>query len=76
MSSSEEEVQSSVARYRFSKPSGAISDQDQSQHDLNPPYYREVALSDVPSQYAAEVDTFRCIIFLPDPRESMPRSST
>ena len=43
---------------------------------LTPPYYREVVLSDVPSQYAEEVDTFRHILFLPDPRESMPRSST
>ena len=33
-------------------------------------------MSDVPSQYAEEVDTFRRILFLPDPRESMPRSST
>ena len=35
-----------------------------------------MALSDVPSQYAEEVDTFRRILSLPDPRESMPRSST
>ena len=42
----------------------------------SPPYYSELALSDVPSQYAEEVDTFRCILVLPDPRESMPRSST
>ena len=41
-----------------------------------PPYYREVALSDIPSQYSEEVDTFRRILSLPDPRESMPRSST
>ena len=37
MPSSSEEDQSSVARQRSSKPSGAISDQDQSQHDPNPP---------------------------------------
>ena len=30
----------------------------------------------MPSQYAEEVDTFRHILSLPDPRESMPRSST
>ena len=81
MSSSSEEDQSSVARHRSSKPSetqpsGALSDQDQPQHDPDPPYYREVALSDIPSQYAEEVDTFRRILSLPDPRESMPRSST
>ena len=81
MSSSSEEDQSSASRHRSSKPSGAqpsgaISDQDQPQHDPDPPYYREVALFDIPSQYAEEVDTFRRILSLPDPRESMPRSST
>ena len=76
VSSSSEEDQSTATRHRSSKPSGALSDQDQPQHDPDPPYYREVALSDVPSQYAEEVDTFRCILSLPDPRESMPRSST
>ena len=76
MSSSSEEDQSSVARHGSSKPSGAISDQDQPQHDPDPPYYREVALSDVPSQYAEEVDTSRRILSLPDPRKSMPKSST
>ena len=45
-------------------------------HDPDPPYYREVALSDIPSQYAEEVDTFRRILKLPDPRDSLPRSST
>ena len=54
MSSSSEEDQSSVARHRSSKPSGAqpsgaVSDQDHPQHDPDPPYYREVALSDIPS---------------------------
>ena len=58
------------------QPSGAVSDQDLPQHDPDPPYYREVSLSDMPSQYAEEVDTFRRILSLPDPRESMPRSST
>ena len=53
-----------------------ISDQDQPQHDPYPPYYREVALPDVPSQYAEEVDTIRRILSLPDRRESMSRSST
>ena len=81
VSSSSEEDQPSVARHRSSKPSGAqpsgaVSDQDLPQHDPDPPYYREVAVSDMPSQYAEEVDTFRHILSLPDPRESMPRSST
>ena len=81
MSSSSEEDQSSAARHRSSKPSGtepsgSLSDQDQPQHDPDPPYYRDVGLSDVPSQYAEEVDTFRRILSLPDLRESMPRSLT
>ena len=37
VSSSSEEDQSSVARHRSSKRSGALSDQDQPQHDPNPP---------------------------------------
>ena len=81
VSSSSGEDQSLVARHRSFKPSkaqpsGAVSDQDLPQHDPDPSYYREVALSDMPSQYAEEVDTFRRILSLPDPRESMPRSST
>ena len=63
VSSSSGEDQSLVVRHRSSKPSGAqpsgaVSDQDLPQHDPDPPYYREVALSDIPSQYAEEVDTF------------------
>ena len=81
VSSSSGEDQFPVARHRSSKPSGAqpsgaVSDQDLPEHDPDPPYYREVALSDIPSQYAEEVDNFRRILSLPDPRESMPRSST
>ena len=81
MSSSSEEDQSSIPRHRSSKPfraqpCEAHSDQDQPQHDPDPPYHSKVALSDVPSQYAEEVDTFRRIVGLPDPRESMLRSST
>ena len=79
--SSSEEDHSPVARHRSSKPSraqpsGAASDQDLPQHDPDPPYYREVALSDIPSQYSEEVNIFRRILPLPDPRDSMPRSST
>ena len=33
-------------------------------------------MADLPSQYADEVETFRRILNLPDPRETMPRSST
>ena len=33
-------------------------------------------MSDLPSQYAEEVETFRHILDLPDPRATLPRSST
>ena len=33
-------------------------------------------MSDLPSQYAEEVETFRQVLDLPDPRETLPRSST
>ena len=33
-------------------------------------------MTDLPSQYTEEVETFRQILDLPDPRESLPRSST
>ena len=33
-------------------------------------------MSDLPSQYAEEVETFRQILDLPDPWETLPRSST
>ena len=77
LASSSKEDQSPEARYRSLKPSRkTYSDQDHPQHDPDPPYYREVALCDIPSQYAEEVDTFRHILKLPDPRDSLPRSST
>ena len=52
------------------------SDQDQQQNNQDPVFYREVDMSDLPSQYAEEVETFRHILDLPEPRETMPRSST
>ena len=39
-------------------------------------FYSEVDMSDLHSQYAEEVETFRQILDLPDPRETLPRSST
>ena len=73
LSSSSEDDQSSEVRHRSPKPSRKTYTD---QHDPDPPYYRKVALSDIPSQYAEEVDTFRHILKLPDPRDSLPRSST
>ena len=74
-SSSSEEDQSSVHIKRSSKPPRAPSEEDQP-YDPDPLFYREVAMADLPSQYAEEVGTFRHILDLPDPRENMPRSST
>ena len=74
--SSSREDQSPEHIHRSPKPSRkSYPDQEHPQHDPDPPYYREVAQSDIPSQYAEEVDTFRRILRLPDPRESLPRSS-
>ena len=33
-------------------------------------------MSDLPSQYTEDIETFRHILNLPDPRDTMPRSST
>ena len=75
-SSSSEEDQSSAHKKRSTQPPRARSELDQPQHDPDPLFYREVAMADSPSQYAEEVETFRHNLDLPDPRETMPRSST
>ena len=57
--SSSGEDQSPERRHRSPKPSRkSYPDQEHPQQDPDPPYYREVALSDIPSRYAEEVDTF------------------
>ena len=75
-SSSSEEDPSSAHKKRSYQPPRAPSELDQPQHDPDPLFYREVAMTDLPSQYAEEVETFRHILDLPDPRETMSRSST
>ena len=77
-SSSSEEDQSSVPIKRYAKPQSAPSEQGQQQQQNNPDplLYRELDMSDLPSQYAEEVETFKHILDLPDPRETMPRSWT
>ena len=69
-----EEDQPSAHKKRSSQPPRAPSELDQPQNDPHPLFYREVAMADLPSQYAEEVETFRHILDLPDPRETMPRS--
>ena len=54
-----------------SKPKGASDEQDKQQTDPDP-----VDMSDLPSQYAEDIQTFRQSLNLPDPRDTMPRSAT
>ena len=70
---SSEEDQSSVPVKKSAKPQQAPK-HNQQQDSTDPVFYREVDLSDIPSQYAEEI--FRHILDLPDPRETLPRSST
>ena len=74
-SSSSGEDQSPVHTKKSAKPQRA-PEQDQQQNDPDPVFHREVDMSDLSIQYAEEIETFRHIIDLPDPRETMPRSST
>ena len=73
---SSEEDQSSLHIKRSAKTQSALSEQDQTQQDPDPVFYREVDMSDLPHQYVEEIKTFRQVLDLPDPRETMPRSST
>ena len=75
-SSSSEEDQSSVPIKKSTKPQQAPAEHEHQQDSTDPVFYREVDLSDLPSQYTEEVETFRQILDLPDPRETLPRSST
>ena len=74
--SSSEEDESSVPTKKPTKPQHKTPQEPEHQDSTDPVFYREVDMSDLPSQYAEEVETFRQILDLPDPRESLPRSST
>ena len=75
-SSSSEEDESSVSAKKPTIPQHKVHQETQHQDSTDPVFYREVDMSDLPSQYAEEVKTFRQILDLPDPRETLPRSST
>ena len=75
-SSSSEEDQSSVPIKKSTKPQQAPSEPEHQQDSTDPVFYREVDMSDLHSQYAVEVETFRQILDLPDTRKTLPRSST
>ena len=50
------------------------SEQDKQQTQILP-FYREVDISDLLSQYTEDIETFRQILNLCDPRDTIPRSS-
>ena len=61
---------------RCSNPKGTSSKQGKTKSDPEPVLYREVDMSDLPSQYTWDIETLRQILNLPEPRDSMSRSST
>ena len=65
----------SVPVKRSAKPQH-VRERDQQQDHPDPIFCTEVFMSDLPSQYAEEVQTFRHLLDLPDCRKTMPRSST
>ena len=75
-SSSSEEDERSVPIKKSTKPQQKAHPEPEHQDSTDPVFYREVDMSDLPSQYAEEVETFRQILDLPDPRDTLPRSST
>ena len=75
-SSSSEEDESSVPGKKSTKPQQKAPREPELQVSTDPVVYREVDMSDLPSQYAEEVETFRQILDLPDPMDTLPRFST
>ena len=74
-SSFAEDSNQSVQVQKSSKSKGASSSQ-QGKSKPDPVHFREVDVSDLPCQYTEDIETFRQILNLPDPRESMSRAST
>ena len=72
-SSSSKEDQPSVPIKKSTKRQQKAPEPEHLQHSTDPVFYREVDVSDLPSQYAEEVETFRQILEL---RETLPRYST
>ena len=73
---SSEEGESSAPTKKPTKPQHKAPQEPEHQDSTDPVFYREVDMSNLPCQYAEEVETFRQILDLPDPRETLPRSST
>ena len=75
LSSAEEDEYSAHTR-GITQPQPKVPPEPQPQAISEPVFYREVDMNDLPSQYTEEIETFRQLLDLPDPRETMPRSST
>ena len=75
-SSSSEDDESSVSTRKPTKPQHKVPQEPQHQDSTDPVFYRDLDMSDLPSQYAEKVETFRQILDLPDPRETLSKSST
>ena len=71
-----DEDQSSAPSRGSTQPQQQVPPEPHPQASSDPVFFRELDLSDLSSQYAEEIETFRQILDLPDPRETMPRSST
>ena len=67
--SSAEEDESSAHIRGFTQSQPKVPPEPQPQFSSDPVFYREVDMNDLPSQYTEEVETFRQIHDLPDPRE-------
>ena len=70
-SSSSEEDESSASTRKPTKPQHKVPQEPQHQDSTDPVFYREVDMSNLHSEYAEEVETFRQILDLPDPRETL-----
>ena len=51
-------------------------DSAESKSQLNPIFPREVDASDLPSQYADDIEALRQVLNIPNSRDSMPVSSS
>ena len=74
--SSAEEDEASTHVKKLTKSQLKVPPEPQPQDSTDPVFYRAVDMTDLPSQYTEEVETFRHVLDLPDPRETLPRSST
>ena len=75
-SASSEESEASTQVRKSSKPKGASFELDNQKSNPDPIFHGDIDMSDLPPQYTEDIGNFWQILNLPDPRDSMPRSST